>query len=201
MTPQANNPAPDDAPQSGREVLLCVTGGVACFKAAALASMMVRAGLGVSVAMTEAATQFVAPLSFQAVTGRAVHTSMWASPDRYDPHHISLTDAADLVVVAPATANSLAKTACGLADDLVSTLLCASLGARPILVAPAMNTRMWLNPAVQRNVETLRSLAVQLVGPESGRMACGTTGPGRMAEPADILAAATDLLSGPTART
>ena len=178
----------------GYEVLLCATGGIACYKAADLASRLTQAGAGVSTAMSEAAVRFVAPLTFQTLTGRQVFTSLWQSAETYDPHHISLTEGADLMVVAPATADILAKMACGIADDLVSTLALSASGACDILAAPAMNTRMWLADATQENVAKLTRRGVRFVGPGEGRLACGTTGPGRMAEPEEILAAATKLL-------
>lgn len=184
-----------ERPLAGREVLLCVTGGIACYKAADLASRLVKAGAGVSVAMTDAARQFVAPLTFQALTARAVCTSLWQAVENYSSQHISLTDRAELMIVAPATANILAKMAAGIADDLVSTLALSAHGACDILVAPAMNTRMWLAPPTQANLARLKGWGVHVVGPAEGRLACGTTGPGRMAEPADLLAAAADLLA------
>ena len=171
-----------------REVLLCVTGGVACYKAADLASRLVRAGAGVTVAMTEAACRFVAPLTFRALTGRAVHTSLWETSGGHDMEHVAVTEQAHIMVLAPATANILGKLACGIADDLVSTLALTAAGACPILLAPAMNSRMWAAQAVQDNVKTLLARRCHLVGPCEGRLACGAVGPGRMAEPEDIVA-------------
>lgn len=182
-------------PLAGREVLLCVSGGIACYKSADLASKLVQAGAGVCVAMTEAAQQFITPLTFQAVTGRQVYTTMWAPSEDYSSQHISLTERAELMIVAPATANTLAKMAAGIADDLVSTLSLSAWGACPILAAPAMNTRMWEAPVTRANLAKLRDWGVQFVGPGEGRLACGTFGAGRMAEPADILAAALKLLA------
>jgi phosphopantothenoylcysteine decarboxylase/phosphopantothenate--cysteine ligase len=182
-------------PLAGREILLCVTGGIACYKSADLASKLVQAGAGVCVAMTEASRQFVAPLTFQAVTGRQVHTTMWAPSGDYSSQHISLTERAELMIVAPATANMLAKMAAGIADDLVSALALSAWGACPILAAPAMNTRMWEAPATKANMVKLREWGVQFVGPGEGRLACGTFGAGRMAEAPDIVAAAVELLA------
>ena len=190
----------EDSALSGREVLLCVTGGIACYKAADLTSKLVQAGAGVSVAMTEAAGRFVAPLTFQSLSGRRVFTSMWTSAEEYSAQHIALTDLADLMLIAPATADILAKMACGIADDLVSTLALSACGACPILVAPAMNTRMWQAPATQANMKTLTARGIETVGPAEGRLACGTTGPGRMADPADILRAVTALLKKPPSK-
>jgi len=176
------------------EVLLCATGGIACYKAAELTSALVRAGCGVTVAMTQSATRFVAPLTFQTLTGRRVYTSLWEASDNYESQHLSLTEAADLMILAPATANILAKMACGIADELVSTLAVSAHGACKVLVAPAMNTRMWQAPATAANVEKLKGWGIHFIGPESGRLACGTAGIGRMAEPEDILEAARRLL-------
>ena len=186
----AQTAGPADGALAGREVLLCVTGGIACYKSADLASKLVQAGARVTVAMTDAAQRFVSPLTFQALTARRVYSSLWQSSDEYSSQHIALTELADLLIVAPATADVLAKLAGGLADDLVSTLALAAHGACPILVAPAMNIRMWQAPPTQANLARLRDWGLRVVGPAEGRLACGTTGPGRMAEPADILAAA-----------
>ncbi len=184
-----------DAPNlSGREILLAATGGIACYKAADLASRLVRAGAGVSVAMTDAATRFVAPLTFQSLTGRQVHTSLWEAGEKYTHQHLALTERAEIMIVAPATANIIAKIAAGIADDLVSALALSAGGCRPILVAPAMNTRMWLAPPTQDNLRTITDRGVHTVGPGEGRLACGDTGPGRMAEPAEILVAAANIL-------
>lgn len=189
-----SKPKPANA-LAGREVLLAVTGGIACYKSADLASKLVQAGAGVTVAMTNAARRFVAPLTFQTLTGRAVYTSLWQRSTQFRSEHVALTDLADLMIVAPATANCLAKFAAGLADDLVSTLALAATGSCPILLAPAMNSRMWAAPAVQANLATLKKYGFHVVGPATGRLACGTEGPGRMSEPADILAAAAKLLA------
>jgi phosphopantothenoylcysteine decarboxylase/phosphopantothenate--cysteine ligase len=194
MAAETRNPRADDAPLAGREILLCATGGIACYKAADLTSKLVQAGAGVSVALTRAAQRFVAPLTFQALSGRKVHTTMWPSPAEFSSRHIELTERADLMIVAPATADILAKMAAGIADDLVSTLALAACGACEILVAPAMNTRMWQAPPTQENMQRLGARGVHVVGPATGRLACGTTGPGRLAEPDEILAAAVELL-------
>lgn len=176
------------------EVLLCVTGGIACYKSADLASRLVQAGAGVTVAMTEAAMRFVTPLTFQTLTARKVFTSMWQPTDDYSSQHISLTERADVMIVAPATANFMAKMAGGVADDLVSTLAMSASGSCPVLIAPAMNDRMWSSPAVQENMKKLLSWSVHSLGPDEGRLACGTIGKGRMVEPQDILAEAQKLL-------
>ena len=194
--------AKKDKPLAGYEILLCVTGGIACYKSADLASKLVQAGAGVNVALTDAAQEFIRPLTFQTLTGRRVYTSLWQSTEDYSAGHISLTEQADLMIVAPATANILAKMAAGLADDLVSTMILATTGSCPILVAPAMNTRMLSAPPVKANLETLRKWGVPLrasagmhfVGPAFGRLACGTVGEGRMAEPVEILEKAAELV-------
>ncbi len=166
------------------EVLVCVTGGIAAYKAAALVSQLVQEGCGVTVAMTRSARRLVGAATFQGLSGRAVLTSLWTRSG--DMPHLDPTEKADLVVVAPATANILGKLAGGIADDLVSTLL---LGAAcPVLLAPAMNTRMWQHPAVRRNIAFLREHQFAIVGPEEGWLACGTYGAGRLAEPERLLA-------------
>lgn len=190
MASAPRNPTTSD-PLSGRRVLLGVTGGIAAYKAAHLARLMVRAGASVRVVMTEAATRFVGPDTFAALTGNPVHTSLWERPGSV--LHVELAHEADVVVVAPATANAVAKLARGLADDLLtSTLLEASC---PLLVAPAMHTGMWEHPATHENVEALRARGVVIVGPVEGALAAGDEGIGRMAEPEEILAAAQAALS------
>ncbi len=183
-----------DKPLAGYEVLLAVTGGIACYKVADLTSKLVQAGAGVSVAMTESATKFVAPLTFQAITRRSVYTSIWDRSDDFKSQHLSLSERADLMIIAPATANMIAKMAGGIADDLVSTLALSAQGSCDILLAPAMNERMFLAPATKRNIETLAGWGVKIIGPETGYLACGTSGLGRMSEPLQILATASELL-------
>lgn len=177
---------------SGVNILLGVSGGIAAYKAADLASKLTGQGAVINVVMTSSACELVTPKTFEAVTGRPVHTSLWASPDEFRIGHVSLADQADIVVVAPATANTIAKMALALADDLLSASLCAAW-AKPTIVAPAMNTNMWTNPAVQANVEILRKRGVTFVGPESGRLACGTEGVGRMSEVPAILHAISEV--------
>jgi phosphopantothenoylcysteine decarboxylase / phosphopantothenate---cysteine ligase len=177
---------------AGRNILLGVTGGIAAYKAAVIASTLVQRGAAVRVAMTEAATRFVGTATFQGLTRQPVAVDLWAGNEEFRATHISLADWADACVVAPATANILAKMACGLADDLLSTTLLAL--DIPVLVAPAMNTRMWQQPVVQDNVERLRSAGYAFVGPAEGRLACGDTGAGRMSEPDEIIAALETIL-------
>jgi phosphopantothenoylcysteine decarboxylase / phosphopantothenate---cysteine ligase len=179
---------------TGREIVVGVSGGIAAYKTAALVSRLVQAGAGVTVVMTEHATRFVGPLTFQTLSGRPVHVDPLALPEDWRADHIALADRAELVVVAPATANVLGKLAGGIADDLLSTVLLAA--PAPVLLAPAMNERMWAHPAVRANVETLRGRGVHFIGPDAGRLACGTTGPGRMAEPDAILAEIVRVLGG-----
>ncbi|MCP4711834.1 MAG: hypothetical protein GY869_24710 [Planctomycetes bacterium] len=178
------------------EILLGVTGGIAAYKAAALCSKLTKENAGVSVVMTEHALPFVGSLTFSTLSGRPVHTDLFASEKSCDFQHISLTDKADLIVVAPATANIIGKMAGGICDDLLSTLLVAAMTEKNILLAPAMNHRMWDNPAVKRNVETLTQCGCQIVGPVTGHLACGEDAIGRMSEPEEILERITELLSG-----
>jgi phosphopantothenoylcysteine decarboxylase/phosphopantothenate--cysteine ligase len=171
---------------SGKRVLLGITGGVAAYKAAALVRLLVRAGIDVRVVMTEAATRFVTPTTLQALSGQKVWTDLWDSSVPDHMAHIELSRDRDLVVVAPATADFIAKAALGLADDLLSSLVLAR--ECPLIVAPAMNRQMWERSATQRNVHALRGDGVILVGPAVGDQACGETGPGRMVEPEALFA-------------
>jgi phosphopantothenoylcysteine decarboxylase/phosphopantothenate--cysteine ligase len=170
-----------------KRLLLIITGGIAAYKALELIRLATKAGFGVSAVLTKAAQHFVAPLSVQALTGEKVHLDLFSLTDESEMGHIELSRAADLVVVAPATADILAKMAAGLADDLASTLLLAT--DKRVLVAPAMNVRMWEHPATQANMATLKQRGVLVVEPDEGPMACGEYGPGRLAEPPVILAA------------
>ncbi|HUT90533.1 MAG TPA: flavoprotein [Thermoguttaceae bacterium] len=180
---------------NGRRLVIGVTGGIAAYKTAALVSRLVQAGATVTVVMTESATRLVGPKTFEALTGRPVRTDVWG-PGAHP--HIELAEEAELLCVAPATANLLAKAACGLADDLLSTLLLSFSG--PIVLAPAMNSHMWNKPAVRRNVEQLRADGFLLVDPEEGYLSCGAVGVGRMASPDKIFQAIADTL-GPDAVT
>lgn len=168
-----------------RRIILGVTGGIAAYKVADLASKLTQAGAQVDVVMTAAATRFVTPLTFQALTGRPVWTDLWAPTPETALPHVTLGEAAELVVIAPVTADFLAKMAHGLANDLLSAL-CLSTRA-PILVAPAMDVGMWAHPATQENVERLRARGVEIAGPAYGRMASGQEGWGRMVEPMELL--------------
>ena len=177
---------------TNKNILLGVTGGIAAYKAVDLASKLKSAGANIKTVMTENACRFVGPLSFQAITGSEVFTSMWTAPEQYKIGHIALSDWADIIVIAPASANIIAKIANGICDDLLSTLLCASWSLATqgkAIIAPAMNNKMWENPTVQRNIETIIKSGFQLAGPAEGRLACGTSGIGRMSEPEEILEA------------
>jgi len=176
-----------------KEIVLGVSGGIAAYKSAVLCSQLVQQGAGVTVVMTANARRFVGEITFSTLTGRAVHTDLWSSSSEFNPCHISLSRRANLVVVAPATANIIAKMFGGICDDLLSTLLCSA--GSDVLLAPAMNPRMWQNPITQRNIEGLRQMGCHIAGPASGRVACGDEGPGRMAEPEDILQRIVELLS------
>ena len=170
----------------GKRITLGVTGGIAAYKAAELVRLLVKQNAIVQVVMTEAATHFVTPVTFQALSGNPVFTDQWDSRIANNMAHIDLTRKADALLIAPASADFLAKVANGLADDLLSTLTLAR--DCPLLVAPAMNRQMWENAATRRNITTLRGDGIAILGPDSGEQACGETGQGRMIEPAEILA-------------
>lgn len=186
----------------GRKILLIVGGGIAAYKALELTRLLKKTGAEVMSVLTPAGAEFVTPMSLAALTGHPVRQALFMPEDETAMGHIELSRWADLVVVAPATAGLIAKAANGLADDLASTTLLAT--DKKVLVAPAMNVRMWLHPAVQANVERLKSFdgfhGAAVVGPDEGEMACGEFGPGRMAEPAAILEAIQGLLDGPDGR-
>jgi phosphopantothenoylcysteine decarboxylase/phosphopantothenate--cysteine ligase len=179
---------------TGKRILLIIGGGIAAYKALELIRMIQKAGGSVTPVLTRAGSQFVTPLSVSALAGAKVYQDLFDLTDEAEMGHIQLSRAADLVVVAPATADLLAKMAGGRADDLASTLLLAT--DKRVLVAPAMNVRMWQHPATQRNLSTLRGDGVLVVGPDEGEMACGEYGPGRLAEPAAILQAIAAALGG-----
>ena len=179
---------------SGLNILLGVSGGVAAYKAVDLASRLTAGGAKVNTIMTENACRLIGPKSFEAVTNSAVYTTLWNTTQEYKISHINLADWADIVVVAPATANIIGKIANGICDDLLSTTLCACW-AKPTLLAPAMNNNMWTNAAVQRNIKAVKGMGFKLIGPEKGRFACGTEGIGRMSEPQDILEAIEKIAS------
>lgn len=178
--------APPTTPDTHR-VLLCVCGGIAAYKAAELLRRLRDAGADVQVAMTDNARRFVTAQTFQALSHLPVRMSLWDETAEAAMGHLELAGWAQQVIVAPATANTIAKLAHGIADDLVSTLCLATEAS--LAIAPAMNHRMWRHPATQANVATLRARGVQLIGPDDGPLAEGESGPGRMTEPAAIVAA------------
>lgn len=177
-------------PTGARHILLCVCGGIAAYKAAELVRRLRDdATTEVMVAMTENAQRFVGAQTFQALSGQPVRTSLWDASAEAAMGHLELAHWADQILIAPATADCIAKLTHGMADDLVSTL-CLATNA-PLTIAPAMNHRMWLHPATQANIATLRARGVQIIGPNDGPLAEGESGPGRMAEPAELIAALT----------
>lgn len=172
---------------SARSVLLVIGGGIAAYKTLELIRLLKGRGIDVKTILTTGGEQFVTPLSVASLSGEKVHTDLFSLTDEVEMGHIELSRAADLVVVAPATADLMAKMAQGLANDLASTALLAT--DKPVLIAPAMNVRMWLHPATQRNLNRLLADGVRVIGPDDGAMACGEFGPGRMADPAAIAVA------------
>lgn len=195
-TPGPTGPGPSistealSAAVTGRTIVVGITGGIAAYKTATVVSRLAQAGATVTVAMTDAATRFVTPLTFQAISARPVYTSQWEHIESQDPQHISLASAADLAVVAPCTMDCLAKLATGRTDDVVCLIVSAVDRARaPVLLAPSMNTVMWAQPSTQRNLATLRADGFGFIGPDEGWQACRAVGAGRMSEPEAILAA------------
>lgn len=182
----------------GARVLVCITGGIAVYKVATLVSRMAQPGAEVTVAMTPAATKFVQPLTFQALSARPVYTSPWEQIESHDSQHVQLARSIDLAIVAPCSMDTLAKLATGRSDDVVTLILAAVDRTRtPVLLAPSMNEAMWNQPSTQRNVRQLIDDGFAMVGPGSGWQACRTVGAGRMSEPEEILAAALAQLGTP----
>jgi len=182
---------------AGKGILLVIGGGIAAYKSLDLVRRLKERGAGVRAILTKAGAEFITPLAVSALTGEKTYTELFSLTDETEMGHIELSRAADLLVVAPATADLMAKMAQGLAGDLASTALLAT--DKRILIAPAMNVRMWLHPATQRNLARLTGDGVLTVGPNEGAMACGEFGPGRMAEPLEIVAAIEQALAGPAA--
>lgn len=178
----------------GKKIVLGVTGGIAVYKAVDLVSRLRKQGCEVRAVMTEHAQQFVTPLTFKEISGNAVATSMWNSNQEFNVEHIALANWADAFLVAPATANILAKMTYGIADDLLSTTLLAAQA--PIVVCPAMNTGMYLNAATQENIAKLQSRGITVMPPASGHLACGTSGPGRLPEPQQIVEFMSSFFAG-----
>lgn len=168
-----------------KRILLCVTGGIAVFKAAALTSKLVQQGYKVKVVMTDSAREFVTPLTFQALSRDHVYTDTFTEPNPEKIAHIEIADWADLIMIAPATANAIGKLANGIADDMMTTTLLAATA--PVMIAPAMNVHMYDHPAVKKNMDTLRTYGYRYIEPNEGYLACGYEGKGRMAEPEDLL--------------
>ena len=168
-----------------RKILLCVTGSIAAYKAVELVRLFIKNGDTVQVVMTEAATKFVTPLTFQTLSRNPVYVDQFGPIVSWKPEHISLAEAADLVLVAPATANTIAKMRYGLADNLLTATLLATRA--PIAIAPAMNTGMWESPVTQENIAALKARGVKVIEPVDGELACGVRGQGRMMDPAEIV--------------
>jgi len=178
---------------TGREVIVAVCGGIAAYKAADVVSKLVQGGAGVTVCMTAEAQRFITPLTFEALSGRPVRIGTFDLVESSDPQHISLTERADLMLVAPATSNIIAKVAHGLCDDLVSLMIAAA--ACPVIFAPAMNNRMWENPIARENVAKLTGLGYRFIGPDPGWLACRNVGPGRLADPQAIVDSLSTMLA------
>lgn len=171
---------------AGKKLLLGMTGGIACYKVAELARLLVKAGASVQVVMTHAATQFITPVTMQALTGQQVYTDQWDNRIGNNMPHIDLSRECDAIIIAPCSTDFMAKLAHGQCDDLLSTLCIARPAHIPLLIAPAMNVEMWQNPATQRNVTLLHNDGILFSGPDSGSQACGETGMGRMLEAGQI---------------
>jgi phosphopantothenoylcysteine decarboxylase/phosphopantothenate--cysteine ligase len=176
----------------GRKILIGVTGCIAAYKACELVSRLRQGGAEIRVVMTVKAREFVAPLSFRVLSGGPVFTDMFEAPRAFDPAHVSLAEWADIVVLAPATANSIGKIACGLADDLLSCVVMATKA--PVLFAPAMNVNMYENRIVQENIRKLKAFGYSFVGPEEGHLACGYEGAGRLAATEAIISSIAELM-------
>ncbi|HUB24376.1 MAG TPA: flavoprotein [Tepidisphaeraceae bacterium] len=180
---------------SGRSIIVAVCGGIAAYKVAEVVSGLVQRGAGVDVVMTASARKFVGPLTFATLSGRPVLKGTFTKTDAADPQHIALTERADLMLVAPATSNIIAKVAHGLCDDLVSLMIAAS--ACPVVFAPSMNNRMWDNPIAAENRAKLARVGYRFIEPGEGWLACRNVGPGRLAEPAQIIAEIEKMLPAP----
>ena len=178
-----------------KNIILGVSGSIACYKAADLASSLTQSGLKVHVVMTRHATEFVSPLTFQTLSRNPVTTGIFDEKESWHPGHIALADSADLLLIAPATANTLAKLACGIADDALTSIALAV--TCPLLIAPAMNGKMWLHAATQENVACLKNRGATFLGPEEGLLACGYEGVGRLWNTPDIAAEVLKILRRP----
>lgn len=175
---------------AGRQIIIALTGGIACYKIASVVSALAQRGADVTVAMTDSATRFVTPLTFQALSGKPVYTSQWEHIESHDPQHVALARRADLVLVAPCTMDMLAKLATGRTDDVVSLIISAiDLTRQPVLLAPSMNAQMYEQPSTRRNLAQLAADGFRIIDPDSGWQACRTEGVGRLPEPAELLKA------------
>jgi len=179
---------------AGKNVVLGVTGSIAAYKAADLASRLTKQGAAVRVVMTADALRFITPLAFKTLSRNPVVTDLYDEEEGWKPTHIRLADEADLLLIAPATANNLAKLACGIADDALSCIALALNPRSKVLLAPAMNGKMWLHPATRQNVAMLQSRGVEFIGPEEGMLSCGYEGLGRLWEVEKVAARALELL-------
>lgn len=179
---------------TGKTIVLAVTGGIAAYKSAILVREFKARGAEVFVIMTRSATEFITPLTLQTLSRNPVSVETFDRGNHWDMEHIALADRADLLLVAPATANIIGKVAAGIADDLASTAILTMLTTVPVLMAPAMNNRMWENPILQRNMETLKGYGVRFVDPAEGKLADGRIGMGRMAEIEEIIEASDALV-------
>ena len=178
----------------GRNIVLGVTGSIAAYKAAEITSRLTKEGASVNVVMTADAQKFITPLAFKTLSRNPVETDLYGETEGWKPTHIKLADEADLLLIAPATANTLAKMANGLADDALSCIALALNPKTPVLIAPAMNGKMWLHPATQQNVAVLKERGSEFIGPEEGMLSCGYEGIGRLFEPERIVQRALELL-------
>lgn len=199
MSDALNPPQPQPVPPrlKGREIIVGVCGGIAAYKVADVVSKLVQLGAGVTVVMTKEAQKFVGPLTFEALSGRKVRIDTFDLADPGDAQHIGLTERADLMLVAPATSNVIARVACGLCDDLVTLMVAAA--ACPVVFAPAMNHRMWDHPVAQENYAKLSAIGYRFIGPETGWLACRNVGAGRLSEPQKIVDEVTKMLTEPGA--
>lgn len=189
--------APINPAFNGKRVIVGITGGIAVYKTATIVSALAQSGADVTVLMTEPATRFVTPLTFQALSGNPVYSSSWQHIQSSDPQHINLARSADAALVAPCTMDCMARLAAGRASNVVTLVLSAIDRAKtPVLLAPSMNAVMWAQPATQRNKDQLTKDRFTLIGPGDGWQACRETGPGRMSEPEEILDALAAALDG-----
>lgn len=195
MTDQSRQHA-GDSPTRGRRIIVALTGGIACYKVATVVSRLAQQGAEVTVLMTDAATKFITPLTFQALTGRPVYSDQWQHVEAQDPQHIALARSAEVMLIAPCSMDMLAKLAHGRTDDVVALVVSAvDRSKQAVLLAPSMNEVMWNQPATQRNLALLRDDGFQIIEPASGWQACRTEGVGRLPEPEQLLTAVREALA------